>query len=173
MPFQPDGIWRSPYNGDVWKMSEGPDQYRRALYTFWKRTAPYPSMITFDGASRAVCVTRRIRTNTPLQALTTLNDSAFFVFARSFALRMQKSGSKEIAKQIENGYEYLMYKTITAPKLDALIRLYGKAFESFKLDKKAAAAITGEKEEEVLPETAALTVVANAMLNMDEWVSKN
>ncbi|MFZ1527822.1 MAG: DUF1553 domain-containing protein [Ferruginibacter sp.] len=173
MPFQPDGIWRSPYNGDVWKLSEGPDQYRRALYTFWKRTAPYPSMITFDGASRDVCVTRRIRTNTPLQALTTLNDSSYFVFARSLALRMKASGGNEIKKQLETGYGAMMYKTITAPKLDALLGLYEKALGAFKLDKKAAAAIMGEKEKEVFPETAALTVVANAMLNMDEWVNKN
>jgi hypothetical protein len=77
MPFQPDGIWRSPYNHDAWRISKGEDQFRRAIYTYWKRTAPYPSMITFDGGAREVCITRRIRTNTPLQALTTLNDSAY------------------------------------------------------------------------------------------------
>jgi hypothetical protein len=62
MPYQPEGIWRSPYNGDAWKLSEGEDQYRRSLYTYFKRTAPYPSMLTFDGGAREVCIIRRIRT---------------------------------------------------------------------------------------------------------------
>ncbi|MEY3739203.1 MAG: hypothetical protein RL544_1981, partial [Bacteroidota bacterium] len=82
MPYQPEGIWRSPYNGDTWKLSEGEDQYRRSLYTYFKRTAPYPSMLTFDGGAREVCVIRRIRTNTPLQALTSLNDSSYIIMAR-------------------------------------------------------------------------------------------
>ena len=104
MPFQPEGIWRSPYNGAKWEKSKGEDQNRRALYTYWKRTAPYPTMITYDGGAREVCVTRRIRTNTPLQALTTLNDSAYFVMARSFAFKMQ-SLDKDVNKQISKGYE--------------------------------------------------------------------
>jgi hypothetical protein len=58
MPFQPDGIWRSPYNGDKWNISEGEDQFRRALYIYWKRTAGYPSIMTFDGGAREVCITR-------------------------------------------------------------------------------------------------------------------
>ncbi|MCK5103050.1 MAG: DUF1553 domain-containing protein, partial [Cyclobacteriaceae bacterium] len=74
MPYQPDRIWNSPYSGVKWKKSEGEDQYRRALYTYWKRTSPYPSMELFDVMAREVCTSRRINTNTPLQALVTLND---------------------------------------------------------------------------------------------------
>jgi hypothetical protein len=174
MPFQPSGIWRSPYNGDKWVMSEGDDQNRRAMYTYWKRTAPYPSMITFDGGAREVCVTRRIRTNTPLQALTTLNDSTFFVMARSFAQRMQQLDPKDVKNQISKGYECMMYKPITSNKLNALLELYSTSFESFKKDEKAAKEIIGKSEEEnAKPETAAMVVVANAMLNLDEWVTKN
>src|SRR5579872_649229 len=81
-PPQPDGIWDLPYNDDKWVTSEGEDRYRRALYTFLRRTAPYPSLLNFDAASRELCTVRRIRTNTPLQALTALNDPAFFEAAQ-------------------------------------------------------------------------------------------
>lgn len=173
MPFQPEGIWRSPYNNDKWVMSQGEDQNRRALYTYWKRTAPYPSMITFDGGAREVCVTRRIRTNTPLQALTTLNDSTYFVMARGFAQRMQQLDNSDVKKQISKGYECMMYKPITDNKLNTLVELYSKSLDTFVKDEKAAKEITGSKDTAPKPETAALVVVANAMLNLDEWVNKN
>jgi Protein of unknown function (DUF1549)/Protein of unknown function (DUF1553)/Planctomycete cytochrome C len=173
MPFQPDGIWLSPYNGDKWKMSKDEEQYRRALYTFWKRTAPYPSMITFDGASRAVCVTRRIRTNTPLQALTTLNDSAFFVMARAMAIKMNCVKEATPTDRIAAGYYKMFYKTIAKQKLDVLDDLYKKALLQYQTDKSAAAKMMGDKNKKALPEDAAMVVVANAMLNLDEWVNKN
>jgi hypothetical protein len=173
MPYQPEGIWRSPYNGDKWVMSEGEDQHRRALYTYWKRTAPYPSMITFDGGAREVCVTRRIRTNTPLQALTALNDSTYVVMARGFAQRMQQMDKADVKKQISKGYECMMYKPITDSKLNALVDLYSKSLDTFSKDERAAQEITGLKDASPKPETAALVVVANAMFNLDEWVNKN
>jgi hypothetical protein len=172
MPFQPEGIWLSPYNGAVWKMSKGEDQFRRAVYTYWKRTAPYPSMITFDGGARAVCITRRINTNTPLQALTTLNDSSYLIMARHFAYRMQELGGKETTAQIQKGYQAMMYKNISPPKLNTLIELYNKSIVTFKKDKEAACEMIGIDDEHNNPETAALVVVANAMLNLDEWMNK-
>ncbi len=173
MPYQPEGIWLSPYNGDTWKMSKDNEQHRRALYTFWKRTAPYPSMITFDGASRAVCVTRRIRTNTPLQALTALNDSAFLVMARSFALLMRQHDSSNVSKQIATGYEKMLFMPITEVKLKTLTGLYEIALTEYKNNATAASAMMGNKKKKALPQDAAMVVVANAMLNLDEWVTKN
>ena len=87
-PLQPPGIWNMPYNSDKWTTSEGEDRYRRSLYTFWRRTSPYPSFMTFDATSREFCQVRRVRTNTPLQALTLLNDPASFEAARALARRM-------------------------------------------------------------------------------------
>jgi hypothetical protein len=173
MPFQPEGIWRSPYNGDKWNLSEGEDQYRRALYTYLKRTAPYPSMITFDGGARESCIPRRIRTNTPLQALTSLNDSTTLVMSRGLALRMQQIGGKNLTRQISKGYELMMYKPISAVKLNALTELYQKAMLRYRKDKPAVIKIAGEKEKQVSAETASLVLVAGAMLNMDEWLNKN
>ncbi len=171
-PFQPKGIWLSPWNGQDWVISNGANQYRRALYTYWKRTSSYPSMVSFDATSREVCTARRIRTNTPLQALVTLNDSSYLDMARHFAYRMQKESGNDVAKQISKGYEIMMYKTITSTKLEALKKLYDDAYSKMKNDKEKTCEIIGEENEHDNPETAALVVVANAMLNLDEVITK-
>ncbi|MBS1600996.1 MAG: DUF1553 domain-containing protein [Bacteroidetes bacterium] len=173
MPYQPKGIWLSPYSGLDWEMSKGEDIHRRAVYTYWKRTAPYPAMITFDGASREVCTVRRIRTNTPLQALVTLNDEAFLDAARHLAYRMQKEGGKDIDSQISKGYEFLMYKSIAPSKLTSLKKLYEASFSKLKDDKDKTCDMIGMMDEHNNPETAAMVVVANAMLNLDELITKN
>ncbi|RYZ62100.1 MAG: DUF1553 domain-containing protein, partial [Chitinophagaceae bacterium] len=174
MPWQPEGIWMSPWNGETWRASKGEDQYRRALYTFWKRTAPYPSMVTFDAAGREVCVSRRIRTNTPLQALVTLNDSAYLDLSRQFAYRMQAAaGSKNAREWIGNGYEQLLFKPISPQKLQALQTLYNTAYATYTKDSEATCEIIGVNNEHNNPETAALVVVANALLNLDEVITKN
>ena len=127
-PFQPDGIWLSPYSGEYWETSAGENQYRRGVYTYWKRTAGYPSMITFDATSREVCTARRIRTNTPLQALVTLNDSSYLDMARHFAYRMQKEAGNDVSKQITRGYELALNRPISSAKLNALKKLYDDAY---------------------------------------------
>jgi hypothetical protein len=173
MPYQPKGIWLSPWNGQDWLASSGAEQYRRALYTYWKRTAPYPSMITFDGAAREVCTSRRIRTNTPLQALVTLNDESYLDAARHFAYRMQQEGGKDVKQEISKGYEMAMYKTISPSKLEALDKLYTESFAKLQHDPAKTCEMIGMMNDHNNPETAALVVVANAMLNLDEWVTKN
>jgi hypothetical protein len=175
MPWQPQGIWMSPWSGATWKKSEGEDQYRRAIYTYWKRTAPYPSMITFDAAGREVCMPRRIRTNTPLQALTTLNDSVYLEAGRHLAYRMQEEAAsqKNIQNLIAKGYEAMIHKPITPAKSKALEELYRQAFASLKGDKIKTCEIIGTNDSHNNPETAALVVVANAMLNLDEVITKN
>ena len=174
MPWQPEGIWMSPWNGDYWKKSEGEDQYRRAVYTFWKRTSPYPSMISFDGVGREVCNARRIRTNTPLQALVTLNDSVYIDVSRQFAFRIKKlAGKNSVQKQIAEGYKLALSKPITPAKLGALEKLYGTSLQKFKADKDKTCEMIGVNNEHNNPETAALVVVANAILNLDEFVTRN
>jgi hypothetical protein len=172
-PYQPKGIWLSPWNGQDWAPSAGDNQYRRALYTYWKRTASYPAMLTFDASSREVCTARRIRTNTPLQALVTLNDSSYLDMARHFAYRMQNAGGRDVEKQISAGYEMAMYKPISPKKLYALKKLFEESFSRMKMDKDKTCEIIGEMNEHDNPETAALVVVANAMLNLDELITKN
>lgn len=173
MPWQPEGIWLSPYNDSKWVMSKGEDQYRRAVYTFLKRTALYPSMISLDAAERVVCVSRRIRTNTPLQALVTLNDSVFVDLSRNFAYRMQEEGGKNVQQQIAKGYELMLFKKITPAKLKIFYDLYQQALKKFKIDEDKTCGMIGEHSKHTNPETAALVVVANAMLNVDEIIMKN
>ena len=98
MPPQPEGVWQVVYNGSKWETPPGDDRYRRALYTYWRRTSPYPSFMTFDASSREVCTARRVVTNTPLQALVTLNDPVYFEAARALAKRMAAAGENEIGR---------------------------------------------------------------------------
>jgi len=171
-PYQPGGIWLSPWNGADWKKSEGKNQYRRAIYTYWKRTAPYPSMMTFDGAAREVCTARRIRTNTPLQALVTLNDESYVEMARYFAYRMQ-AAAKDLKHQISKGYEMAVYKPIAPTKLSLLVKLHDESLQKFKGDKDKTCEMIGVNDKHNNPETAAMVVVANAILNLDEVITKN
>ena len=130
-------------------------------------------MITFDGVSREVSTARRIRTNTPLQALTTLNDSAYIDIARHFAYRMQNEAGNDVQQQIKEGFELATNHAIDDKSLQALMKLYNTAFSQFKNDADKTCEMIGEKGKHTNAETAALTVVANAILNLDEVVTKN
>ena len=163
MPYQPKGIWQSPYNGLEWKMSKGEDRFRRAIYTYWKRTGPYPSMMMFDGMAREVCTSRRIRTNTPLQALVTLNDSVYVEAARHFALRL-KSEPGNVRDQIRKGYELAMGKPIREEKLLVLLNLYHKTSTTYKKASSGSKNNSGD---------IAMELVAGAILNLDEFITKN
>jgi hypothetical protein len=169
MPYQPDGVWQSVWNGEYWKKSEGEDQYRRGVYTFIKRTSPYPSMMTFDGSSREVCLSRRIRTNTPLQALVTLNDPVYTDAAVHFAKRiMEKRTSAK--DRIKTGYGLLTFKEISKTKLDILNNLYEDALHDYQTNEEKSDQLTQMKGSS--PELAAMTVVASALLNLDEVLTK-
>jgi hypothetical protein len=155
MPHQPDGVWESVYNSDAWIESLGPDKYKRGIYTFWKRTSPYPSMITFDSPSREFCVSRRISTNTPLQALVTLNDPVFLDAARELAKYMEGK-SEDLPAQVKQGMIKVFQRDATEQEVDILINLYNMSNEKLE-------------EEAVL---TPLEVVANAILNLDEFMMK-
>ena len=169
MPYQPAGIWQSVYSGYTWTQSKGEDQYRRGVYTFIKRTSAYPSMMMFDGGSREVCLSRRIRTNTPLQALVTLNDSVYVEASRYLSKRMIASG-KSSTEQIKAGYQMLTFRDISSEKFDILLKLYGEAVAKFDKDADACKKFTGAPKPN--PELGGMTVVAMALLNLDEVVNK-
>ena len=99
-PPQPAGVWDLPYNDESWEESEGPDRYRRGIYTFVRRSALYPAMMNFDATSRESCTIRRIRTNTPMQALTTLNDTGFFEMAQALGNRLREGGATMSARRL-------------------------------------------------------------------------
>ena len=169
MPYQPAGVWNSVYSGEYWKESEGEDKYRRSVYTYIKRTSLYPAMMMFDASTREVCVSRRIRTNTPLQALVTLNDSSLVVAAKNFATLMMTKGQSP-RDQISEGYKMLLIRELPEKKLEVLYKLYQTALQDFNEDEDAVFKFTADKTKPA--QLAALTVVANAMLNLDEVLTK-
>jgi hypothetical protein len=175
-PLQPEGVWNTPYSSERWQVSSGEDRFRRGLYTFIRRTAPYPMFTTFDAPSREQCTVRRVRTNTPLQALTMLNDEAFFVAARALAGRMTKQGRGDIQTGIGYGFRLCTSRQPTARELARLMALFEQQHERFGKDAAAAKALLKD-DSDSLPvkqrsEMAALTLVANVLLNLDETLTR-
>jgi hypothetical protein len=166
MPLQPDGIWRSVYSSAKWETSPGEDRHRRAVYTYWKRTAAYPSFVTFDAPSRDVCTARRIPTSTPLQALVTMNDPVYFEAAQALASRMAVVGSGKPADQIASGWEIATGRPAEPATIKTLLGLYQRSLAKFTDDHTMAGEIATR------PEFAALTVVANVLLNLDAVLTK-
>lgn len=169
MPPQPDGVWQTVYNGEDWVESKGEDRYRRGVYTYLKRTSPYPSFMTFDGGSREVCMIRRTVTNTPLQALVTLNDPVYL--EASYHLAKNNQVPTNMAQSIAQTYERASYRKITPDRLEALTELYENALNEFKKNA-GTEALFLHFEERPTPELAALTIVANAIMNLDEFLTK-
>lgn len=174
MPYQPEGIWSSPYDERKWKISAGEDQYRRAIYTYLKRTGPYPSMINFDGSAREVCLTRRIRTNTPLQALTLLNDSAYWDISVQLAKTMMDDKKHPIEEVISNSYEKATGRSINTEKKQFLLGLYQASVEKLGTDSaRIKIMLSDTLYKKGQKELAAMAVVTNAILNLDEVITKN
>jgi hypothetical protein len=172
-PPQAEGIWNIPYNDDRWIESQGEDRYRRGLYTFIRRTSPYPSLTTFDAPSREFCTVRRVRTNTPLQALTTLNDPAFFDAARALAKRILKDGGADLRARIEHGFRLCVARRLKPEELTRLVMLYGLQVQRFRSDLSSAAAVSKEGSRDTdIAELAAWTMVSNVLLNLDETLTK-
>jgi Protein of unknown function (DUF1553)/Protein of unknown function (DUF1549)/Planctomycete cytochrome C len=178
-PAQPDGIWQNPYSSDRWIPSTGEDRHRRGLYTFIRRTAPYPAFTTFDSTSREACTVRRVRTNTPLQALTTLNDAAYFEAARALARRMIAEPTIATGEDAARVRAALGFRIVTSrgpkpPELERILTAYRQQLEQFRAHpERAAQAIEGYAVTGVDPgEQAAWTLVANALLNLDETITK-
>jgi mono/diheme cytochrome c family protein len=171
-PPQPEGIWDIPYSSEKWIVSTGEDRYRRGLYTFIRRSAAYPSFMTFDATSREFCTVRRVRTNTPLQALTTLNDDAFFEAAKALAARVLREAPA--ADRVTYAVRLVVARTPEAEEAKRIAASLGELHERFRKDSGAAAiAIQGYAVDGVDPaEQAAWTVVANALLNLDEALTK-
>jgi hypothetical protein len=167
MPPQPDGIWNVVYNGSQWTTSEGEHRHRRAIYTFWRRSAPYPSLMTLDAVDRATCTVRRVRTNTPLAALVTLNDPAFVECAVALARCVD-------ALQPEAAIDAMWHRALLREPLDterAVLRsLYAAERSRYEAAPADAATMAGDGDRAV--HHAALTSVASAILNTDEFLSR-
>ena len=181
--YQPEGLWDEvafgikTYGAQVYVQDHGEKLYRRGLYTFWKRSCPPPSLATFDAPSREVCIMRRERTNTPLQALALLNDPAYVEAARAFAERIMKQGGDSDPQRVAYAFRLATGRHITAEEKAVLLEEFHDRLNDFHADKQAAQKLLGIGElphDESLDKSrlAAWTMVARIILNLDETISK-
>lgn len=172
-PPQPDGLWRVAFDGArSYPTSTGEDRYRRGLYTVWRRTIPYPSLVTFDAPSRETCTFRRLPTNTPLQAYVTLNDPVFVEAAQALSRRLAREGGPTTEARIRFGLQLVLARPPTAVQVATLQALYQSELEHYRGAKSDAVKLATEPLGALPPglsaeEAAAWTVVANVLLNLD------
>ncbi len=184
-PYQPSGLWEelaSRADGKNWTAQEyvqshGRDLYRRTMYTYWKRTSPPPTLVTFDAPDRETCTVRRSRTNTPLQALVLLNDPTYVEASRKLAERMILAGGDSPDGRITLGFRLVMARHPSPAEVDVLREVYHDALAKFRADKSAAIKLLAVGESPRDPkldpaELAAWSTVAAVILNLDEAVTK-
>ena len=160
-----------------WVNDTDEDRYRRGLYTFWKRTAPYPNFLIFDAPRREVCTVNRAGTNTPLQALTTLNDPTFVEAAVGLAQRMMAEARPGVRNRALYGFRLCVSRMPDGYELASLVALYTEALKRFKRDMNAAKALVSPYElnppaDLDVPKLAAWVVVSRVLLNLDETITK-
>ncbi len=163
--------------GTDWINSSGDDKFRRALYTSWRRATPYPSMVAFDAPGRTVCSLTRPRTNTPLQALVTLNDPCYVEAAQALARRAVKEGGTTAAERINRAFRLALIRPPQASETERLVNLFEKVKADYANNAKEAETLAtdpiGPLPSGMEPaELAAYTVVANVILNLDETFVK-
>jgi hypothetical protein len=178
-PPQPDGLWRAAFNGSdrTWPTSTGPDAHRRGLYTFWRRTIPYPSMTTFDAPSREVCSVRRVRTNTPLQAFVTLNDPVYVEAAQALAKRIMLEGGHSPTDRCRYALGLCLSRPPKPKQVAELEALMLDERRHYQADLAAARKLTSGSDRKMptdldAADLAAWTVVANVLLNLDGVLTK-
>lgn len=176
-PYQPAGLWEESGTHKSYAQDHGENLYRRSLYTFWRRTAPPPSMLTFDATSREVCTAKRDTTSTPLQALVLLNDPQYIEASRILAERLVKSSPTEIPNLIETAFRLITGRRPAEKEREILSKLHGQQLRWFiehPADATKYLAIGEKKRDETLsaPDVAATAVLINALMNHDEFVVK-
>jgi hypothetical protein len=173
MPPQPAGLWVFPGAGgdrdtDLWIESQGEDRYRRGLYTFMRRSVRYPSLTVFDAPSHETTTSRRPRSNTPLQALTTLNDPGFFEAAQALGRRILKEGGADTSSRVTYGFRLATSRRPSASEVKSLVTAFEKERQYFQRHQDEAQPLAGKPDIEL----SAWTMVSNALLNLDETITK-
>ena len=173
MPPQPEGVWNTIRHVMKWRTSKGEDKYRRALYTYIRRSSPYPSFLTFDAPNRDICVSRRIRTNTPLQALVTLNDIVYLEAAQALASRASAE-SQSMESTIKTAYKLAIGKEINTKKLEALSAFADKNYTYYQEHPEDAEKLLSLPKDDGTDPVylATLTSVSNVIMNLDEFITK-
>ncbi len=180
-PYQPIGIWKAvgytDSNTANFKRDSGDALYRRSVYTFWKRTAPPPSLVAFDAPSRETCTVRRSRTNTPLAALALMNDEQFVEASRQLAVRLMTEGGETERARAARGFRMVTARNPEQGALDTLLRVFRSTLATYRADPDSARRLIGVGDSKAqadldVCELAAWTMVGNLLLNLDETITK-
>ncbi|MDF1810592.1 MAG: DUF1553 domain-containing protein [Verrucomicrobiales bacterium] len=177
-PPQPNLGLKAAFGSSTdWKTSNGEDRFRRGIYTNWRRSSPYPSMATFDAPNREVCTSRRGRTNTPLQALVTLNDPVYIEAAQALSRRIVQAGGKSMSEKIRYAWRTTLIREPNESETGRMISLVKQATEKYQNNAEEAKMMAtnpiGPPPEGIdVAELAAWTVAANVLLNLDELFLK-
>ncbi len=180
-PYQPDGLWEAVAYPDSdtrsFKKDDGQAQYRRSLYTFWKRTQPPPNLAAFDAPTRESCAVRRARTNTPLQMLALMNDPQFVEASRVFAQRIMTEGGDSNAQRIAWAFRLVTARPAGPEEIATLTEAFEAQLSVFIAEPAKAAALLGVGDAMIdssldQSQLAAWTTVANILLSLDEAITK-
>ncbi len=173
-PPQPSlGLKAAFGSGIDWQTSKGEDKFRRGIYINWRRSNPYPSMAAFDAPTRALCTLKRVPTNTPLQALVTMNDPVYVETAQALARRIAKEGGETVREKVVHGFRLCLARPPQPPETDRLVALHDKLLSEYRQDPTAAKVMATDPlgplpADMDVAELAAWTVVGNVLLNLDE-----
>jgi len=176
-PYAPPGLIKELHGTDEDAQDHGASLYRRSLYTYWKRTVAPPALMTFDAANRETCVVRETRTNTPLQALNLLNDVTYVEAARALAERILKEAGANVQDRLTLAFQLATSRRPQPRELAILNVGFEQHLEHYRRDKEAALKLVsrGESPRDLrldVAELAAYTAVCNALLNLDEVITK-
>jgi hypothetical protein len=175
-PPIPASVGDTVYGGFSWPESAGEDRYRRGMYTFWKRALPFPSMAAFDTPTADSSCTRRDRSNTPLQALTTLNEKTFVEAAQAMGLRVYREGGNDERSRATYAFRLCAGRAPRERELNSLLKFYDEQYRYFE-DRttdalKVGSASTNFPPNVNLHKVAAWAMVSRAILNLDETITK-
>ncbi|MCA9068336.1 MAG: DUF1553 domain-containing protein, partial [Planctomycetaceae bacterium] len=173
-PPQPEGIYVLTQQKKPWPVEKGLDRFRRALYTHFWRSSPYPMLVTFDASDANTACTRRPRSNTPLQALTLANDAAFVEMAEGLALRVLEEAPIYPEGRLREAYHLAFSRDPSQAELDVMLPFIEQQQSQFQSDPKAAAtAAPDDCPKDVSPiEAATWVAVARVLLNLDEFITR-
>jgi len=177
MPPQPDGVYAFTQDPKPWKAAEGTDRYRRGMYTFFWRSLPYPMLTVFDAPTGNVTCTRRIRSNTPLQALTLANDVTFLECSRALAERILSESPADIEHQARHAFRLGLAREPSPRELERLVALVQQQRSAYTAQPEAARQLAGvatstEASLEFVSQRAAWTAVGRVLLNLDEFITR-
>ena len=174
-PLQPVNYYAGKNGAWKWQESGGDDRFRRGMYTFWRRTTPYPTFVIFDAPDRSECIVQRPRTNTPLQALTTLNDPQFVEAARAFARNLLAADAADADARLAVAFRRATARLPLPEEIAVLRSLLDRRLAHYRAHGDEAAALVGDPAQGGASDAATLaawTNVTNAILNLDEFIMR-